>query len=299
MHTTKKLTVLITGCSPGGAGAALAVAFRKAGHHVYATGRNLAKLSPLEEHGIHTVALDNTSSSSITDAVTSVTSLLPAGRGLDILINNAGGSYIMPIVDISLDAAKELFDLNVWSQIAVTQAFLPLLLQASSSPGTTSMIVNHTSVGSVTALPFQGVYNASKAALAMLTQTMRMELAAFRVRVIELKTAGVHTNIITNSNANKNADKLPQGSIYEPAREVVEKAMSQEGLSDTGIPAEQWASEVMSSLLSKNPPAVIWKGESASIAHVASMIPCNMFEGMLKKMTKLDVVEEIIKEHRA
>ncbi|KAH6884480.1 short-chain dehydrogenase [Thelonectria olida] len=298
MAATKKLTILITGCSPGGMGAALAVAFHEAGHQVYASGRNLAKLSPLEERGIHTVALDVTSSSSITDAVASITALLPAGKGLDILVNNAAGSYTMPIVDASLSAAKNLFDVNVWAQIAVTQAFMPLLLQAAPSPDGTSMVVNHTSVGSVTALPFQGIYNASKAAFAMLSETMRMELSAFGVRVVELKTAGVRTNIITNNNVNTKADKLPQGSIYEPAREVVEKAMSQEGLSDRGISAEQWAAEVLSLLLSKNPPAVIWRGESASMAHVASMIPCNIFEGMLKKMTKLDAVEEIIKEHR-
>ncbi|KAJ4245549.1 hypothetical protein NW762_014058 [Fusarium torreyae] len=298
MSASTKLTVLITGCSPGGAGAALATAFHNAGHQVYASGRDLAKLLPLEGLGIHTVALDITSASSIADAVASVSSHLPTGKGLDVLVNNAAGSYTMPIVDISLLESKALFDLNVWSQIAVTQAFLPLLLQASSSPDSTSMIVNHTSVGSVTALPFQGVYNASKAAFAMLSETMRMELAVFRVRVIELKTAGVDTNIISNNNVNRKADKLPQGSIYEPAREVVEKAMSQEGLTDKGIPPDQWASEVMSLLLSGNPPAVIWKGKSASIAHVASMIPCNMFEGMMKKMTKLNVVEEIILEHR-
>lgn len=309
MHTSNRLSILITGCSPGGMGAALAIAFHDAGHHVFATARNPSKLKPLAERGIETLALDVTSASSVASAVSCVASSLADGRGLNMLVNNAAGSYSMPIADVSLDAARELFDVNVWSHVAVTQAFLPLLLKAASSSvdkatsaggySNQAVVVNHTSVGSVTALPFQGIYNSSKAALAMLSQTMRLELSPFGIRVIDLKTAGVQTNIISNNNVNTKAEGLPDGSIYEPARDVVEKAMSQEGLRDRGISPEQWAAEVSVLLLRKNPPAVIWRGESALIARIASMLPSGLFEGMLKKMTKLDVVEEIIKQSRA
>ena len=306
MSSPKKLAILITGCSPGGMGAALAIAFHNAGHHVYATARNPSKLETLAAHGIETLALDVTLASSIASAVSSVSSSLPDGEGLNMLINNAAGNYTMPIADVSLDEAKKLFDLNVWSQIAVTQAFLPLLLRSTTTTTTSSasdrptqaMIVNHTSVGSVTAIPFQGIYNSSKAALAMLSETMRLELSAFGIRVIDLKTAGVRTNLISNNNFNANAERLPGDSIYAPAREVVEKAMSQEGLVERGITAEQWAAEVSALLLGKSPPTVIWRGESALMARVASMMPSGLFEGMLKRMTKLDVVEEIIKKSR-
>ncbi|KAK5942351.1 hypothetical protein PMZ80_004914 [Knufia obscura] len=305
--SSERLTILITGCSPGGMGAALAIAFHDAGQHVYATARNPSKLSLLATQGIETLALDITSESSIASAVSAVTASLPAGKGLDMLVNNAAGNYTMPIADVSLFAAKELFDLNVWAQIAVTQAFLPLLLKSPNAHSTTSsvwshqiqtMIVNHTSVGSLMALPFQGIYNASKAALAMVSETMRLELSPFGIRVIDLKTAGVRTNIIANNNVNVKGERLPTTSIYAPARDVVEKAMSQEGLSDRGITAEQWAGEVAALLLGRNPPAVIWKGASASTARLGTMLPVGMFEGMIKKMTKLDVVEAIIKEDR-
>ncbi|GJC78877.1 short-chain dehydrogenase cctT [Colletotrichum liriopes] len=305
MSSPKKLNILITGCSPGGMGAALATTFHNAGHHVYATARNPSKLSSLAEQGMQTISLDVTSASSIASAVEAVSSSLPDDEGLNMLINNAAGNYTMPIADVSLDAAKELFDLNVWSQIAVTQAFLPLLLKSttSTSPSTSgapsrAMIVNHTSVGSVTAIPFQGIYNSSKAAFAMLSETMRLELSPFGISVIDLKTAGVRTNLISNSNVNSKAERLREGSIYGPARDVVEKAMSQEGLVKIGIAAEQWAAEVAGLLLGKSPPAVIWKGESATAARLASSMPCNMFEGMVKRMTKLDIVEEIITESR-
>lgn len=306
MSSGNKLTILITGCSPGGMGAALAIAFHGAGHHVYATARNLSKLSPLAAQGIETLALDVTSAESIASAVSAVSSSLSDGKGLDMLINNAAGSYTMPIIDVSLESAKELFDLNVWSQIAVTQAFLPLLLRSTTTDATPSVsrrpiqaiIVNHTSVGAVTAIPFQGIYNASKAALAMLTETMRLELSPFGIRVIDLKTAGVRTNFIANNNVNTKAERLPAGSIYQPAREVVEKAMSQDELRQRGITPEQWAAEVTALLLRASPPAVIWRGESALLARLASMMPSGIFEGFIKRLTKLDIVEAIIKKTR-
>jgi NAD(P)-dependent dehydrogenase (short-subunit alcohol dehydrogenase family) len=285
-------------------GAALAIAFYNAGHHVYATARNPSKLSSLAAQGIETVPLDVTSASSIASAFSAVSSSLPDGEGLNMLINNAAGSYTMPIADASLDAARKLFDLNVWAQIAVTQAFLPLLLKSTASAANGhlpahAMVVNHTSVGSRAALPFQGVYNASKAALAMLSETMRLELSPFGIAVIDLKTAGVRTNFIHNINLHPDAARLPKGSIYEPAREVIERAMSGQDLAHRGITPEQWAGEVMAVLLGRNPPAVVWRGESALLARIAVAMPCGLFEGMIKRMTKLDVVEKIIKENRA
>ncbi|KAI9157933.1 short-chain dehydrogenase [Paramyrothecium foliicola] len=300
MAPRTRANILITGCSPGGMGAALAIAFHHAGHHVYATAREPAKLLPLAAYGMEILTLDIGSPASIASAVSLVSSSLPNEQGLDMLINNAAGSYSMPVADISLDAARKLFDVNVWAQIAVTQAFLPLLLRSNTareSRGEGPMIVNHTSVGSLMAVPFQSVYNASKAALAMFSATMRVELEPFGIRVVELKTGGVQTNIITNNNVNTRAGKLPEGSIYAPAREVVEQAMSQEGLKG-GITAEQWASEVSALLLGDNPPLVIWRGEHAQLSRLATVLPTRTFEGMLKNMTKLDVVSKIIKDSR-
>ncbi|KAF9877459.1 putative short-chain dehydrogenase [Colletotrichum karsti] len=293
----RQLTILITGCSPGGTGAALATAMHNAGHRVFATTRNPSKLSELSGHGIETVAMDITSTSSITSALSAVSSSLPKGKGLDMLINNAATNYTMPIADAPLDTAREVFETNVWGQLAVTQAFLPLLLKSATATFQ-PLIVNHTSVGSVAALPFQGVYNSSKAAFAMLSDTMRLELAAFGIRVVELKTAGVRTNLISNSKFNTESDRLPKGSIYNPAREIVEKAMSQEELRVIGISADEWAAQVSAPLLSQNPPRVIWRGESALVSRIASMLPSWIFEGMLKKMTKLNLVEDIIQESR-
>jgi 1-acylglycerone phosphate reductase len=161
---SSKRTVLITGCSEGGMGAALAIAFHEAGLHVYATARDLSKMTQLASLGIETFVLDIQSDSSIANCISKLSS-----RNLDILVNNAGASASMPISDLSLPEAKKIFDVNVWSQLAVTQAFLPLLLKSKG------IIVNQTSVVSTTAVPFQSAYGASKAAMAMFSDSMRLE----------------------------------------------------------------------------------------------------------------------------
>src|SRR5690242_19097552 len=107
-----KRSVLITGCSDGGLGAALAVAFHNAGLHVYATARNPSIMKYLSSLGIETRTLDVLSDTSIASCIAQLSSL-------NILVNNAGAGYSMPVSDLSIPEAKKLFDLNVWSYIEV------------------------------------------------------------------------------------------------------------------------------------------------------------------------------------
>src|SRR5438046_841061 len=118
---TSQKTVLITGCSKGGLGDSLARAFHSRSYRVIATARNLKRIAHFTSLGVETLALDVTSQSSIAECVSRVSSL--TGGRLDILLNNSGGGYSMSLVDASLDDARKLFDLNVWSILAVTQAF--------------------------------------------------------------------------------------------------------------------------------------------------------------------------------
>ena len=275
-----KRTVLITGCSDGGMGAALAKEFHQAGLHVYATARDTAKMASLSSLAIQTLPLDIQSDSSIEDCVKQI-------PHLDILLNNAGAMYTMPIADISVPEAKTIFDINVWGNIILTQAFLPLLLK-SKQP----IIVNHTSTGVGVSIPFQAVYNASKAAMSRFSDTMRLELEGFGIKVIELRTGGVKTNVVNN--LRENQTRLPQGSIYTPAKEQMEKSLRGEYFDGRGISPEQWAKEVVSDLLKKNPAPLIWRGESASLAWFAGFFPPRWFDGMFKKMTGLDKVEQVV-----
>lgn len=279
-----KRSVLITGCSDGGMGSALAVAFHSAGLHVYATARDLSKMRSLTALGIATLELDIQSSSSIEKCVGRLTSL-------DILINNAGATYTMPVADLDIAEAKRTFDLNVWSQIAVTHAFLPLLLESRNA-----IIANHTSTGVHMSIPWQSVYNASKAAFSRFSETLRLELQPFGVQVVELKTGGVKTNVVKNLQAKHPV--LPDNSIYSAAKKDVEKALRIEWFEGMGVAPEQWAKEVAGDLLMDKPPPVIWRGESATKARIASFFPFGWFDGMLKKMTGLDKIGTIVERQR-
>ncbi len=81
-------SVLITGCSEGGIGDALAIEFHSKGARVFATARNLSKMKHLKAMGIETLSLDVTSPLSIDTAVATINKA--TGGKLDILVNNSG-----------------------------------------------------------------------------------------------------------------------------------------------------------------------------------------------------------------
>ncbi|KAF4943232.1 hypothetical protein FGADI_13547 [Fusarium gaditjirri] len=120
-----KKTVLITGCSVGGLGYALAEEFHKLGYHVIATARDTTKIGPLaNKPDVEVFPLDVTFPESISDLLAKIQT---KGIKLDILVNNAGCASFNPLVHADIDNAKALYDVNVWGSLRVTQAFIPLL----------------------------------------------------------------------------------------------------------------------------------------------------------------------------
>ncbi|KAK4494282.1 hypothetical protein PRZ48_014580 [Zasmidium cellare] len=282
MAINAKKNVLITGCSDGGLGAALAVAFHEAGAHVYATARNPAKMKNLQAKGIETFTLDVMDDSSISAAVKKISHL-------DILVNNAGATYSMPFSDVSVKEAKNLFDLNVWSYVAVTQAFLPLLLE---SKGT---IVNNTSIAGVVSVPYQSIYNASKAAIIAISAHQRMELAAFGIKVVDLKTGAVKSNIFQNMDQTQDrGTKLAKGSLYEPAKDQVESILRGDKVSSSMILASSWAENVVSQVLKPTPPHNIWAGGTALLGRVLAMLPTWLSDYLTKDAFGVHKIEKTL-----
>ncbi|KAJ5179440.1 hypothetical protein N7492_002650 [Penicillium capsulatum] len=280
-------TVLITGCSDGSLGSHLAHGFHKAGWRVFASGRDLAKMKKAKESGMETVQLDTLSDDSISKCVSQVEKL--TSGSLDVLVNNAGGGYSMPVLDIDIDKARKLFDLNVWSLISVTRAFFPLLRQSSHG----GVVVNNTSCQAVTAgtMPFAGAYSASKAAAASLTEALRLELEPFGVKVVNLVTAALQSNFFSNLAV----DSLPPDSVYNVAKEAVEKAMAGSDTEDKGDP-EVWAAGVVKSVSKRQPPYWVWGGKYATVMRLASILPIGFLDFAMKKVVGLDVVERNVKE---
>jgi 1-acylglycerone phosphate reductase len=141
-------TCLITGCSGGGVGSALAEAFKDNGYHVFATARSPSKV-PETLHAspnVTVLALDVTSPASIATAFETIRAR--TGGKLDVLINNAGFGLTMPALDTSMNEARKLFDANFFGVLEMVQVFKHMLI------ATKGVIVNNSSIGGFHIIPF-------------------------------------------------------------------------------------------------------------------------------------------------
>ena len=142
--------ILITGVSDRGIGSALALAFDSQDCLVYGTVRDRLKAHALLGlQRVKVLELDVTSGESIAAAMDGVKNDLGT-RKLDMLINNAGIGYTMPVADSYIKQVRAVFDVNVFGALEITQAFLPLIV---ASKGT---IVNISSANSSVTMPFVG-----------------------------------------------------------------------------------------------------------------------------------------------
>lgn len=134
-------SVLVTGCSEGGIGASIAASFQTRGYHVFATARNPSKIAKelAARPNVEVLTLDVTSAESIAAAVKAVDAKT-GDAGLDVLVNNSGGGYVAPLLDIDIAKAKAMYEVNFFAVIAMAQAFAPALIKAKGA------IVNISSV---------------------------------------------------------------------------------------------------------------------------------------------------------
>lgn len=159
---------------------------------IFATGRSPKSLAGLEGTGIETLTLDVTSSESVAALKAEIVAC--TGGRLDMLFNNAGmckhstyaflldhlltmSVYEGPAIESDAKRVRQMFDANVFGVFDMVSAFTPLLLAAVSDSSRPPMIINTVSVIAVVAYPFAAQYNASKAAIASYSNTLRVELA--------------------------------------------------------------------------------------------------------------------------
>lgn len=200
----------------------------------------------------------------------------------------------MPFSDMDLGSARSVFELNVFSALRTTQLFLPLLMANPSG----AIIVNHTSIASVTCGPFQGTYNASKAAMASYSDAMRLELAPFGIKVIDMKSARVHSNFFASIGANDHGTKLPEGSIYAFAKDIVNHTLTGEPFHGTAMEPDVWASRVVGDLTRSKPPYVVWRGLQATLGWMTTHMPYWMVDPSIEQSAGLDKVKARLAEQR-
>ncbi|MEV0717483.1 SDR family NAD(P)-dependent oxidoreductase [Asanoa sp. NPDC050611] len=204
--------------------------------------------------------------------------------GLAGLVNNAGIGLTWPVELVPLDTLRQVLEVNVVGQVAVTQAFLPLLRQARGR------IVVIGSIGDRMSIPYGGPLGASKAALAMLTEALRQEVAGFGIRVVLLAPASIHTEAV---------DKVEQGAqravvefppelrdLYaEPYRGMVRTAMARER---AGSPPSVVATVVAKALAERRPrPRYVVGKDAGRLSFVVRWLPIRAQDALRRRIFHL------------
>ena len=189
-------TVLITGCSTG-IGFATACALRDKGWTVVPTVRSDADFRTLELEKMNPVKLDITDEYSIQQAVTTTLSLTEGKLGG--IVNNVGIGQMGAIEDLSLEAMRNQFEVNVFGMQALTNQLIPTFRQQGYG-----RIVNISSVLGRVSMPFAGIYSATKFAMEAMGDAMRIELIGTGIGVSLIEPGPIETAF--RSSANNYAD---------------------------------------------------------------------------------------------
>ncbi|MCI3919543.1 SDR family oxidoreductase [Paenibacillus sp. TRM 82003] len=215
----------VTGTS-GGFGLWTVVELAKRGFRVAATmrdpekgGSRLRELSEREgmSESIRLFRLDVTREEEIEASVAAA--FASFGR-IDVLINNAGYAQGGFVEDVTMEQYKQQFNTNVWGTIALTKRILPHMRERGS--GT---IVNVSSVSGRAAFPGFSPYAASKFAIEGFSESLRLEVAAFGVRVVLIEPASYRTDIWGKGfDTMAGGPKSPYASMLEIVKRTAERS---------------------------------------------------------------------------
>lgn len=271
-------SVLVTGASTG-IGRAMALHFAEKGTRVFAGVRDL---SAAPEHALITpVRLDVTNSDEVREAAQLVGAQL--GSGLAGLVNNAGIAVGGPLESMSLDDLRRQLEVNLVGQLAVTQAFLPLLRRHRAG-----RILFTGSVSGKVAVPFLGPYVASKHALAGMAGSLRRELKPEGIGVSVLVAGTIATPIWDKGTADAEQmdhDLPPEvRARYDRQLTGLRKVLAE--APGRGIPPESVAAVAWKALTDARPRAEYLVGTEARVVARAARLPAPVLDLLLDKQLK-------------
>ena len=272
---------LITGASTGigrasalrlvGAGWTVLAGVRDpvAGEALTAAASGPGQLTPL--------ALDVTDAEEVQAAATLVDEQGPGG--LDALVNNAGTGIGGPLELLSTDEVRRQFEVNVFGQIAVTNALLPALRRARGR------IVFVSSIGGRVAMAFTAPYAASKHAIEAIGDTLRVELHGSGVQVTLIEPGSVATPIWDKSRAEADRITIPP-ELSEQYGHV--PAAMDKVLRDTarrGVPPEEVAATIERALLAARMRSRYVVGRDARVMlTVRRLLPDHVFDRLARRV---------------
>ncbi len=262
--------VLITGASSG-LGKALAEQLAGKGYRVYGASRT-PRNSGLP---YQMVAMDVQDEDSVRRAIASIAE--QEGR-LDAVINNAGIGIAGPLEQLSMANIESVLDTNVKGAVRVMQAALPHLRQSKGR------VINISSIGALFGLPYRGIYCASKAAVDLITEALRMELAAHGVQACSIHAGDIKTNI----NANRIKDYNPQDTTYRESFERVYADIDKDV--DKGLPAEEVARQVIRALEAPRLRRYYTVGKPLQKLSILAkrLLPAALFEKIIRGYSGMD-----------
>src|ERR687893_2853255 len=176
--------VLITGCSTG-IGRATAERLVSRGWRVYATARDVGKISPLADRGCELLPLDVTDEGSMQAAVREVERREGA---VGVLVNNAGYSQSGAVEEVPMEKVRRQFETNVFGLARMCQLVLPGMRRQGFG-----RIVNLSSMGGRLTFPGGGYYHATKHAVEAISDALRFEVRGFGVEVVVIEPGLIRT----------------------------------------------------------------------------------------------------------
>jgi NAD(P)-dependent dehydrogenase (short-subunit alcohol dehydrogenase family) len=280
--------VLVTGASSG-IGQATVARLAAGGHHVYAGVRRTGDGAALQQAAREAAAagevtpllLDVTDQAQIAAAAEAIGGHVGAA-GLAGLVNNAGIGGFSPLELTAAGDFRRLLEVNVTGQLAVTQAFLPLLRRAQGR------IVMVGSIGTRFTPPFTGPLAASKSALTTLAGALRQELAPWNIRVVVIEPGSIRTDAVgkLRSDAAQLIGQADPGqrALYEDSFQRMVTAFS--ALHDKGSPPGVAAGAIARALAVPRPRARYLTGKnSRRMAVLAAALPTPVLDALRRRMT--------------
>jgi NAD(P)-dependent dehydrogenase (short-subunit alcohol dehydrogenase family) len=194
--TNPSRAVLVTGCAAGtnsvpGTGRATALRLHRAGWSVYATGRDLDALDELAALGINTLRVDMADPDSMEAAVSKITAEHGA---VGALVNNAAQSLIGTVEETPIELVREQFEVNVFGLSRLTQLVLPGMRAQGAG-----RIVMLSSLFGLFSTAGRGYYQATKHALEALSDSLRIEVSQFGIKVVVIEPSPIRGRAVPES----------------------------------------------------------------------------------------------------
>jgi NAD(P)-dependent dehydrogenase (short-subunit alcohol dehydrogenase family) len=277
--------VVVTGASTG-IGRATALLLDQKGYRVFAGVRKDEDAKSLKAEGserLKPIKLDVTKDRSIAAAKRNVTKAV-GKEGLVGVVNNAGVGGGGPMEFIPIEDFRHTIEVNVVGQVAVTQAFLPLIRKGRGT------VVFIASIGGRVASPFMSDYSASKFGVEALGDTLRREVSRWGIDVVVVEPGSIATEIWR-----KGSDALEQqtGAMPADARRLYGGQMEAFGkafLEETGgrgIPPKKVANVIHKAIRSNKPKARYLVGVDAKVAaRLHATVPTRTFDRLLNRQLK-------------